>query len=443
MNRRDQGDGSIYQLADGRWRAALQVGFVGGKRRRRTWTGATKAEVKAKLTAAQKLIAKGLSLAGEKETIGQFAARWLADPPLGLRPNSVRIYESIARLHVVPSLGHIKVSRLALTDVRGHLTRELALGRTASGVARDLKFLRRLLADAMREEVIARNVATLVQAPTVPKLKVDPLTPAEVRKFLAATKGNRLHALYQLAIALGLRSGEARGLRWEDVDLDAGVLSVRNQMQRISSKKPLAAPGKLVGDTTWAATDKALSPVVGTDIENGADDERPRALAVPKRGSPSRVVPAVIVLGAVNGYYLAELKSEKSRRALNIPAVVLPEFRAHRQRQREEHLAAGPAWQGDKWGLVFCTEAGLPIHAGTLQAQFARALTSAGIRPQRFHDLRHAAASFMLAAGARMDVVRDVMGHSAIAVTVDTYGHLLPDVAREATERASELWGTA
>ena len=105
-------------------------------------------------------------------------------------------------------------------------------------------------------------------------------------------------------------------------------------------------------------------------------------------------------------------------------------------------MRAGPAWSGNHWDLVFTSEAGEPLDGQTVCRTFKRTLAAAGLRPQRFHDLRHAAASFMLAQGVPLRVAQEVLGHSTIAITADLYSHLAEAQTRDATGRVgSLLWG--
>jgi len=105
----------------------------------------------------------------------------------------------------------------------------------------------------------------------------------------------------------------------------------------------------------------------------------------------------------------------------------------------EERLKAGPLWEGDSWGLVFTTEAGRPLNHQVVTHHFQQSLTRAGLPKWRFHDQRHAAASFMLAQGVPLRVVMEVLGHSTINVTADVYGHLAPELSRDATARVGEV----
>jgi integrase len=102
--------------------------------------------------------------------------------------------------------------------------------------------LRSALNQALRWGLVARNVATLVDSPNYTRLEVKPLRAEEVKKFLEAMKGDRLEALYLVTLALGLREGEVLGLRWQDVDLAAGLLRVNHALQRVGGKLTLIAP---------------------------------------------------------------------------------------------------------------------------------------------------------------------------------------------------------
>ena len=99
-------------------------------------------------------------------------------------------------------------------------------------------------------------------------------------------------------------------------------------------------------------------------------------------------------------------------------------------------------WQGDAWGLVFATETGTPLYGSWITKRFQRQLERAGLPRQRFHDLRHAAATFMLALDVPMRAVMEVLGHSQYHVTANTYSHVMPELQRDAMNRVGKaLWG--
>ena len=113
-------------------------------------------------------------------------------------------------------------------------------------------------------------------------------------------------------------------------------------------------------------------------------------------------------------------------------------MRDHRRRQLEQQLRAGPAWSGE-WGLVFASDTGRPLSGSDVTHRFQTILARTGMRRQRFHDLRHCAATFMLVQGVPLRVVQEVLGHANITVTANTYTHVLPELQRDAADRMGAL----
>lgn len=142
-------------------------------------------------------------------------------------------------------------------------------------------------------------------------------------------------------------------------------------------------------------------------------------------------------------YHLDEPKTAQSRRSIAVPAPVVEALRRQLVRQKEQQLSAGPAWAGNEWGLVFTDDFGQPLHNRSVRYQFDKLLTAAGVRHVRFHDLRHGAATFLLAQGVPMKVVQDVLGHAQIAITADLYSHVVPELRRDAADKiGSVLFGS-
>ena len=126
-----------------------------------------------------------------------------------------------------------------------------------------------------------------------------------------------------------------------------------------------------------------------------------------------------------------------------MPALVGQALRTHRIRQHEARLRAGTGWVEDERDLVFRTTIGTPLDGITVTRRLQVLLQSAGLRRQRFHDLRQACASLMLAQGVTPRVVMEVLGHSQISLTMNTYAHVTPALGRSAAERMDELLAIA
>jgi integrase len=217
---------------------------------------------------------------------------------------------------------------------------------------------------ALTTAVIPRNAATSAKLPQLRQAEISPLSPAQAKAFLEAAQGDRLEALYVLAITAGLRQGELLGLMWEDVDLEAGTLQARRTLS--------------------------------------------------------------------NGTFAAS-KTAKSRRNVKSAANALETLKHHRKRQLDERERMANLWQ--EHGLVFVTGIGTPINRHNLNCRsFKPLLKHAGLPDIRFHDLRHICATLLLSKGVHAKFVQELLGHATIAVTLDTYSHVLPGMGNHAAD---------
>jgi integrase len=142
---------------------------------------------------------------------------------------------------------------------------------------------------------------------------------------------------------------------------------------------------------------------------------------------------------AGTGYKEQEPKTARSRRKITLPHFVIEALKQHRVRQLEARLKAGKAWT--EKDLVFCDKQGSYIFPNTLSYQFSSLLQAAGLPKIRFHDLRHSAATILLSMGVHPKVVQELLGHSSISMTVDTYSHILPSMQQEAMKKLDDLFG--
>ena len=138
---------------------------------------------------------------------------------------------------------------------------------------------------------------------------------------------------------------------------------------------------------------------------------------------------------------LTEPKTSQSRRTLPLPNRVATKLREHRTRQIAARLAAGDKWHGG-WDLVFMTRRGTPLDARDLVRAFKAILVRAGLPDMRFHDLRHSSATLLLAYGASPREVMQTLGHAQIAMTMNVYTHVVPELQRRTADRMDKLFGT-
>jgi integrase len=367
------------QNGRGQWVARLDLGIVNGKRVRKAFYGKSRKEAQVKLDKARDELRRGLPVANDRKTVRAFLAdEWLPSVKPHVRASTYRSYEQNVRLYLAPGLGHHRLAALQPEHVEALMAAKTADGLAPLSVRRFLVILRLALRAAMARGLLARNVATLVKPPRVEHRELTILDPDQAGRFLEAARGDRLEALYSVALTLGLRQGEALGLRWSDVDLGARTLTVRAAMQRV---------GK-----------------------------------VPAGGGLRHV----------------ETKSATSRRTLALPAVLVLALKAHRARQEDEKLLACGRWQ-DR-GLVFCTKYGTPLDGPNVTKYFQKLLDRAGLPRMRYHDLRHSCASFLAAMGVPITVAMDILGHSDVRLTANVYTHVLGDSKREAAAAMDRLF---
>ena len=373
--KRGNGEGSIYRRKNGTWAAQYTVWTTEG-RKRRSASGKTRAEVSRKLTEAMADRDGGFLYDAGKLTIGEYLDRWLADSVKGtVKETTYANYAYITHKHISPVLGHVKLKMLTPAHVRSFYGEKARTNLSAATVKKMHVVLRKALSQAVSDGLIPRNAADGVKPPRVgaPGEEIKPLGPEECAAFLKASRGEKLEALYVLALHCGLREGELLALRWEDVYLEA------------------VKPAVLVRRTLT-------------------------------RGEGGR---AWVVGGST--------KSSKGRR-VRLTQQAASSLKDHRKRQLEVRLRLSGLWQDQ--GLVFPNETGSPLNPSNLRNRsFKRIKARAGVREDlRFHDLRHTCATLLLSEGVNVKVVSELLGHASITITLNTYSHVLPDMQDSAAD---------
>jgi integrase len=373
MAKRGSGEGSIYKRSDGRWAGVVDLGWLDGKRNRKSMYAKTRKEVQEKLNTALLSHRRGLSFQSETLTVSEFLFDWLAESvkPI-VRPRTYQSYAELVRLHLEPSLGRIRLSRLTPRDVRKLINSKLNAGLSPRRVQYIHAVLRKALSQAEKDGSVARNVSKLADAPKVEQAEISPFDPNEARLFVKAISGERLEALYLLAIAIGLRQAEILGLSWKDIDFDKSQCIVRKTLQRIDGE-----------------------------------------------------------------FRFVEPKTTRSRRTLALPDIVITSLKEHKGRQVGEMLVAGDNWENSD--LVFTDLSGKPLADSVVRRRFYRILEGAGLRRQRFHDLRHACASLMISQGVPSREVMETLGHSTIAMTLNRYAHIFQEAQKETADKMGKL----
>ncbi len=387
MAKRGNNEGSIYKRRDGRWTAAITV--EGGKRKQ--VYGPTRAEVQQKLVKLQREQQLGLPVVDEREALAAFLDRWLeTSVKRSVRPKTYTNYGQYVANWIKPTLGKERLAKLTPQHVERLMDRMLTAGLSPRSAQHAHAVLRRALGQAEKWGMVGRNVAKLAEPPRQVKPEATWLDDKQARRLL------------EVAREPGTGRGRAkdRGNRFEALYTVALMLGLRK--------------GELLG-LRWA------------DVDLDA-----RALRV------------AVALQRVDGkLVLVEPKSARSRRTIPLPEAVAEALRRHRARQLAERVKAGPAWEDND--LVFATKLGRPVEQRNLHRNFHDLLDSAGLPRIRFHDLRHSCASLLLAQGVPARVVMEILGHSQIALTMNTYSHVMPALTRDAADRMDAVFaaGTA
>lgn len=255
MGRRANGEGSIFRRADGRWTASLSVGHG----RRKHFLGRTREKVSLKLTEARKAQLDGLPIIIERQTFSQFAEPWLATARPSLKPTTWRRYEQLLRVHALPVLGRTSLTKVSPQHLQTLYAEMEERGAAPASIRQMHAVIHKMLRQAMRWNLVARNVADLVSPPRVPRTEMHVLSPEEARRFLDAARSDRLEALYVLALTTGMRQGEILALHWKDVDLDRGTVNVQFTLHRTTGGWAFTEPKSARSRRQIALTDTARS----------------------------------------------------------------------------------------------------------------------------------------------------------------------------------------
>ena len=228
--RRAKGSGSMYVLKDGTVVGRYEAETPNGETKRRYIRGKSKREVAAKLAKAIAERDAGIVADSEGLTVERYMERWLESIRDRVRPGTFKPYEAITRLHINPTLGSTKLDKLNAMQLEKLYSQKLKSGLSPRRVRYIHVTIRKALKDAVRLQLLYRNVADSATPPRQVKSEIEPLTQDQLRTLLDASRGDRMHALYVLAITTGMRQGELIGLQWKDIDLDGGTLRVNRSV---------------------------------------------------------------------------------------------------------------------------------------------------------------------------------------------------------------------
>ncbi|MFF2805753.1 tyrosine-type recombinase/integrase [Streptomyces sp. NPDC058000] len=393
--RRANGESSIYLGKDGKWHGRVTVGVRDdGKPDRRHVERKTRTEVvKAVRELERERDAKTIRKAGRPWTVKTWLTHWVESiAPLAVNENTMVGYGVAVRKHLIPALGAHRLDKLKPEHIEHFYGRMKIDGRKAGTIHQIHRTFRTALNEAVRRGHLGRNPVQLAKAPRVSEEEVEPYTVEEVQRLLRAADCRRNSARWAVALALGLRQGEALGLKWADVNLERGVLMVRR-----SRRRPRYAHG--------------CSDTCGK-----------KAGYCPQR---QRTNPET-----------ADTKSRAGRRAVGLPAQLVDLLRTHQTKQQAERVAAGDDWSEEGW--LFATLTGRGTSPRTDYDDWKELLSAAKVRDGRLHDARHTAATVLLILGVSERAVMGLMGWSTTAMAA-RYQHMVDSVRSEVARQVDGL----
>lgn len=379
----------------GRWHGRVTAAVRDdGKPDRRHVERKTRAEVTEAVRELEKHRgAQTMRKPGKAWTVKGWLTHWVENiAPLSVGENTMVGYGVAVRKHLVPGLGAHRLDRLSPEHIERFYAKMQANGSSAGTAHQVHRTFRTALNEAVRRGHLGKNPVRLAKAPRLDEEEVEPFTVEEVRRLLLAAEGRRNSARWAVALALGLRQGEALGLKWTDADLGNGVLWVRR-----SRRRPRYAHG--CGDTCGRKA--------------GYCPER-------RRTNPET----------------ADTKSRAGRRAVGLPPQLTDLLRKHKVKQEVERAAAGNDWHDEDW--IFATKTGRGSSTRVDYDEWKELLRDAKVRDARLHDARHTAATVLLILGVPERAVMGLMGWSSTSMAT-RYQHMVVTVRNGIAEQVDGL----
>lgn len=375
--RRPNGGGTITKRKDGRYQGAAYVTNTDGHRVRKFVYGSSYDDAAEKLGKLQDQERNGVPVPSRTWTLGEWLAYWLEHIVKPNREHNTYVkYESKVRLYLLPHLGKKPLVRLTPAQLRAFMAELKRTEVPPAARFEVLRVLRNALNRAVREELLTRNVAELVDMPKVTKKEAKPWNAREAISFLRSARAHRLYAACVLVLVLGLRRSEVLGLRWQDVDFDQRQFTPLKQVQRVK----------------------------GT------------------------------------GLVLKDLKTESSHAVLPLPEFCARALEERRTLQDLERKIVGDRWhQKPGEELIFSSERGGLIDPVGFSRSFNALVKRAGVRRITVRLARHTCGTLLAFLKVHPKVAQAILRHSQISMTMDVYTHVVGDGEREAVTLLAEL----
>ena len=427
-SRAANGRSSIYLGSDGYWHGRVTMGVHDdGRPDRRHVSSRNRAKVAAKVRGLERQRSEGVvTKPGRAWTVGKWLEHWLenvAKP--SVRYKTYVGYRTAVRKHLVPGLGAHRLDRLEPEHLEKLYARMQADGLKSATVHQVHRTARTALGEACKRRHVGRNPAEIAKPPRVDEEEVEPFEAEEVDRLLRVALTKRNGVRFVVALALGIRQGEALGLQWSRLNEASRTLRISKALQRRTWQHGCDDPhacGARYHRTKPCKPDckrhqRACPPPCPPDCTGHA------------RWCPQR---------HGGGLVEADVKSKAGRRGIALPDQLFILIAEHRKAQERERETAGSEWHAGDW--MFAQPNGKPVDPRRDQYDWKALLEEAGVREARLHDARHTAATVLLLLGVPERAVMDVMGWSNSAM-VKRYAHVTARLRRDIADRLDRhLW---
>ena len=358
-----------------------------GRRIRRTKTCSTKAEAIKKLQRLREDAKTKTSNKSDVVTFGDFADYCLENHATQTcRQSTINGYRDLLERYTKSYLWHMRLRDIDPDHIIKLMKQLESYGLNHTSRKQVRGVVGKILQMGVEQRIISINAVKLTPVPKKDyfhqKTRVmDPLTQEEAIELIGLTQNHDLGAIIQISIAIGTRRGETLGLKWSDINFETGELKIQRSLKEHRVKQK---------DGSWK-----------THI--GEDD----------------------------------VKTRNSRRTLTLGALTLKVLKAERHKQQLQKMVAGNVWQETDY--VFTNDIGGPLNPNGVSKRFSKLLKNLGCRHIRFHDMRHTTAVLLLTAATPLEEVSQLLGHSSIGITKDTYAPFVPALSNRAIARMEEV----
>lgn len=313
-----------------------------------------------------------------KTTVAEYLKEWLQNTAKArVTEQTFYSYDLLVKNHIAPRIGKTRLTNLRRIDVQRFYEKMTTEKVGARTIRHCHAVLHAALVDAVRMNLLAINPAADAKLPKYSRKEVSVLNAEQAKIFLAAASQTPHSCLFHFALETGTRREEYLGLKWSDIDFQKRTVSIVRSLKE----------GKAREGFSW---------------------------------------------------YFGKLKTKRSRRTIPFTENLARMLKKHRREQNEQRLKLGAAYRNNE--LVFASEIGTPIHPENLRKRwFKPILTKSELPDIRLYNLRHTCATLLLLAGVNPKVVSELLGHSSVVMTLDTYSHVLPQMQDAATKELEML----